>query len=272
MALNPLFKLDDLPIVYINGDWYYDPDLGELPDYIKVTEEEYEVEKNDNPAFRRVVGSGDRPEDFVEYDDGKYLADRRDKRVYKRIVPTEEQKKENFILFRLEDKYYYCIRQGCFDCKYKDKCNVTPVIIDLKKEFGINQPFLITNGDIANQEPYIATLTSREPMYLATFRNRSLRELELNGYIDFIIGKYFNFDPNTYSEKSHWYWTWLQQFHWNWMELYQFNELINKYKETGDNKYLEEAEDKFLSRWIKEINDLFNEKLKKNAKNQKGES
>lgn len=266
MVLNPLFKIDDnLPIVCIDGEWYYDPDLGSLPDYIKVTEEEFEVEKNDNPAFRRVVGSGNRKEDYVGYKDGKYLADRRDKRVYKRVIPTEEQKKENFILFRLEDKSYYCIRQGCFDCKYKEICDVTPIIIDMEEEFGINQPFLITNGDIANQEPYVVTLTSKEPMYLATFRNRSLRELELNKYIDYIIGNYFNFDSNTYSEKAHLYWVWLQQFHWNWGELIQFNELIDKYKETDDKKYLEEAENRFLSRWIREINDLFEKNLKKNV-------
>ena len=115
-----------------------------------------------------------------------------------------------------------------------------------------NQPMIITNCDISSQEPTWVILLSKEKSYFPVFRNKALRELGLNIYIDRVIGNNFNFDPEEYSTKSHIYWTWLhKRFNWNWVELYKFNVMVDKLK-SGDESVKDEMTS-VISVWIDEL-------------------
>jgi len=234
---------DDLPIIEYKGKYYWNSKDEVLPELEPTLEK---VESNVVPSFRRVVGTGTNgsdiyaasgdPKDYVNAayipkEDG-YLADRRDKRVYKRITSAsiEDYNKYSFLVFENDTKSMYCIRNDCNSCPFRDKCVSEIEEVELKD----NQSMIIASLDISAQEPTQVVLLSKETAYYSTFRNRTIRELKLNIYVDKVVGDYFHFDPDKYSAKAEAYWRWLSKFHWEWGKLIDYNDLVEKYKQDPD--------------------------------------
>ena len=253
----------DLPIVEIHGDLYWDSDEEPPHGY---EYEEVEVEVNDVPAFRRVVGMGNVSRNqytlegdnywFASFDsDDAILADRRDKRVYKDVTKcmTDEMESEYFVVFKNENSKWYCIRNGCQDCEHSSVCTPTPEIVDILD----NQPMIISSLDVSAQEPTHITLLSGESEYYPTFRNRTIRELKLDKYVHHVVSKYFHFNPDKYSDKSKGYWTWLHQFHWNPTRLLEYNKLVDDYR-GGDNT-VKDRLDEMTKTFLSEIENILNQ-------------
>jgi len=244
---------DDLPIVEYKGNYYWNSEDEVPPDLDSTVEK---TESNIVPAFRRVVGTGTNKEDiyatsgdpkdyinasYTPREDGGYLSDRRDIRVYKRITSAsiDDYNECPFLVFENDTESMYCIRNDCDSCPFKDKC-----VSEIEKvKIDDNQPMIIASLDVSAQEPTQVLLLSKETAYYSTFRNRTIRELKLSIYTDKVVGDYFHFNPDEYSDKSEAYWRWLSKFHWDWGKLIDFNDLVEKYKQNPD-KYRDELSNK----------------------------
>jgi len=225
--------------IFVDGVWVDPKEEGDT-----------EVDTSVIPAFRRVICVRHKEEEFDE--DGN-LIDNKYKKVYKIVSDSPENIKEQGFVVKNDDGEYYCIRQGCYLCEYRNECEPR-----VKIEYDGD---IICSLDISSQEPYQVTLLSREPKYLALFRNRTLRENGLVDYLDYFVGKHFNFNPDEHSYKSEIYWEWLSQFHWNWGELIEFNKMIDEYKENEDEEVFQRIK-QMLNKYYEELNKLF-EKGKK---------
>ena len=117
--VNDIFKIDD-GLFEHNGELYYE----EIKEKDEILNEENSLEYADVPTFRRIVGTGSIDDDF---DDNGFLADRRDKRVYKKVINFDGVERD-YIVYSVEDGCNYCIRNGCFDCELADTCNVEVVV------------------------------------------------------------------------------------------------------------------------------------------------
>lgn len=250
------YLIDDMPIVEIQGEYYWDSDEEPPKDFEFVDEA---VEVNSVPAFRRMVGSGKISKNSYDSEAGGILSDRRDKRVYKEVTKMGED--SNFIIYSNEDEKFYCVRNDCDNCPHKEECSPVVHVEEIKD----NQPMIVVSLDVSAQEPTHVTMLSKETAYYSTFRNRLTRELKLNGYIEHIASAYFKFDADKHSLKAEGYWRWLQQFQWNWEVLIEYSDLVEKYKGGDESVYgqLEATTNRFLSEIESSIKSTHEKGIKK---------
>ena len=130
----------------------------------------------------------------------------------------------------------------------------------------MSQKMIMCSLDISAQEPYQVSILSKEHKYLALFRNRIIGAMGLTRHIDEFVGKKFFINPDEYSDKSMLYWLWLSKFHWDFLPLKQFNDRVELYKQTQDENVLSEINNQ-LGIWFEEINQTFEENLKKETQN-----
>lgn len=241
----------EYPIVYYRGDYYWISDEDPPSDFQL---EDSEIEIALAPTFRSVTGVGNYVPDtpFAEewlpgldftygipLDNEGYLPDSK-KRAYKVIKNSISAP---FII--RQNKENFCVRNGCYDCEHLESCEV-----EIRRVQNEDRNYNMTVFDISAQEPVLLTFLSREPNYLAVFRNRHLRAAGLLDNLDEIYKNYYNVDPNTL-DAFH-YWTWVDMnFHHNFDSLVEFNFLIERYNQGDDSvkgKILE-----YLETWLESL-------------------
>ena len=196
--------------IYYNGE-YYD-----------VTEDgEDEIEYGLIPAIRRIISVqphnsstflpvDERTENTiykngVMTDPDGYLPDS-NVRLYKIV---DDAMDDEFILFRHADEISnvtgnVCVRNSCEECEHKGVCGVEIVELD-----NIERHFRIVSTDISGQEGVIASaITHKEPRWIEVFRNRSLRALGLDLYLNVVFQEQYGMDINHIN--SFQYWTFLE--------------------------------------------------------------
>lgn len=196
--------------IYYNGEYY---DVSE--------DGEEEIEYGLIPAIRRIISVSkhnsspflpinEKTENsvyndgIIEDDDG-YLPDS-NVRLYKIVDDTID---DEFILFRHEDEVSdvtgnICVRNSCEECEHKGVCGVEIIELD-----NIDRHFRIVSTDISGQEGVIASaITHKEPRWIEVFRNRSLRALGLDLYLNVVFQEQYGMDTNHINSFS--YWTFLE--------------------------------------------------------------
>lgn len=196
--------------IYYNGE-YYD-----------ITEDgDEEIEYGLIPAVRRIISihpHNSTPflpldkktknsvyKDGIMTDDDGFLPDSKT-RLYKIV---DDDIDDEFVLFRYADEVSditgnICVRNSCEECEHKDVCGVEIIEIN-----DIDRHFRIVSTDISGQEGVIASaITHKEPRWIEVFRNRSLRALGLDLYLNVIFQEQYGIDTNHINSFA--YWTFLE--------------------------------------------------------------
>ena len=118
MDLN-FFEIDGY--VYADGEWVDVKFPSENNDGV-------EIDAQINPAFRRIIGTGNNSDDF---DEGGNLIDNRRHSIYKLLInPTKEMLDKNFVIFHNELNSAICIRQMCEKCEFNNGCERKIAVFD----------------------------------------------------------------------------------------------------------------------------------------------
>jgi len=158
-----------------------------------------------------------------------YFPDNSNIRIYKKILSSNAP--DDFKFFIHKGKNKYCIYNSCDLCD--NKCEV-----ELEEIETNGHPYTMAVIDISAQEPVIVSMFSGEPVFLQTFRNRHLRELDLLKYMDVIYKSHFSADPDIIH--SYKYWEWIDiNFHNNFDKLIRFN-ILTEEVNKGNLKFKDE--------------------------------
>ena len=76
----------------------------------------------------------------------------------------------DFLLYNSDEESYYCYKDSCYSCEYKDSCS--RVTETRPREM------VYVAVDSASQEPEIVTMLSEEPQYVQIFVNHSLTDID----------------------------------------------------------------------------------------------
>lgn len=142
------------------ADWY-------LPEIKKETDLDF-VERV-NGRYLPVVPLRELPKDIKS----RLVLAESFKNVHKKVNSIKGVHLKNLgecILYNPEVESYYCFKDSCNSCEYKDNCNRE---IEIK-----DREMIYVAIDSASQEPEIVTYLSQEPQYVQIFVNHSLTEID----------------------------------------------------------------------------------------------